>query len=116
MAGDITLLPLLVGLGATSMSVGVHLVPIIRYAIRNLDYGQCREMAGKALCAPNSRTIVNLSLALARESYPGPVRIKPEHGRETVLSRIRQKTWPGRHAVLTDSRVTCVILLSAFSP
>ena len=70
MAGDITLLPLLVGLGATSMSVGVHLVPIIRYAIRNLDYGQCREMAGKALCAPNSRTIVNLSLALARESYP----------------------------------------------
>ena len=52
------------------MSVGVHLVPIIRYAIRNLDYGQCREMAGKALCAPNSRTIVNLSLALARESYP----------------------------------------------
>lgn len=29
MAGDITLLPLLVGLGATSMSVGVHLVPII---------------------------------------------------------------------------------------
>lgn len=69
-AGDITLLPLLVGLGATSMSVGVHLVPIIRYAIRNLDYGQCREMAGKALCAPNSRTIVNLSLALARESYP----------------------------------------------
>ena len=27
-------------------------------------------MAGKALCAPNSRTIVNLSLALARESYP----------------------------------------------
>lgn len=41
MAGDITLLPLLIGLGATSMSVGVHLVPIIRYAIRNLDYGQC---------------------------------------------------------------------------
>ena len=58
MAGDITLLPLLIGLGATSMSVGVHLVPIIRYAIRNLDYGQCRDMAQKALQAPNSRAIV----------------------------------------------------------
>ena len=70
MAGDITLLPLLIGLGATSMSVGVHLVPIIRYAIRNLDYGQCRDMAQKALQAPNSRTIVDLSTALARKSYP----------------------------------------------
>lgn len=70
MAGDITLLPLLVGLGATSMSVGVHLVPIIRYAIRNLDYGACRDMAQEALRAPNSRTIVSLSASLARESYP----------------------------------------------
>ena len=70
MAGDITLLPLLIGLGATSMSVGVHLVPIIRYAIRNLDYGQCRDMAQKALQAPNSRAIVDLSTTLARKSYP----------------------------------------------
>ena len=70
MAGDITLLPLLIGLGATSMSVGVHLGPIIRYAIRNLDYGQCRDMAQKALQAPNSRAIVDLSTALARKSYP----------------------------------------------
>ena len=64
------MLPLLIGLGATSMSVGVHLVPIIRYAIRNLDYGQCRDMAQKALQAPNSRAIVDLSTALARKSYP----------------------------------------------
>lgn len=70
MAGDITLLPLLIGLGAMSISVGVHLVPIIRYAIRNLDYGECREMARQALNAPNSRTIVGLSTALARKSYP----------------------------------------------
>ena len=70
MAGDITLLPLLIGLGATSISVGVHLVPIIRYAIRNLNYGQCRDMAQKALQAPNSRAIVDLSTALARTSYP----------------------------------------------
>lgn len=70
MAGDITLLPLLVGLGATSMSVGVHLVPIIRYAIRNLDYGQCRDMAQQALLAPHSRYIVEMSSTLARASYP----------------------------------------------
>lgn len=70
MAGDITLLPLLIGLGSTSISVGVHLVPIIRYAIRNLDYAQCRDMAQQALHATNSRHIVELSTALAKQSYP----------------------------------------------
>lgn len=70
MAGDITLLPLLVGLGATVMSVGVHLVPIIRYAIRHLDQSECRLMAREALQASNSRTIVNLSTNLAKVSYP----------------------------------------------
>ncbi|MEG2327759.1 MAG: phosphoenolpyruvate--protein phosphotransferase, partial [Akkermansia sp.] len=45
MAGDILLLPLLIGLGARELSVGVHLVPVIRYAIRNLNYRACREMA-----------------------------------------------------------------------
>ena len=50
---NLSLIHILIGLCATSMSVGVHLVPIIRYAIRNLDYGQCRDMAQKALQAPN---------------------------------------------------------------
>lgn len=70
MAGDILLLPLLVGLGANELSVGVHLVPVIRYAIRNLDYRKCREMADIAVNAPDSNTVFKLSSQLARESYP----------------------------------------------
>ena len=34
MGSDIKLLPLLVGLGATELSVGTHLLPLVRYAIR----------------------------------------------------------------------------------
>ena len=69
MAGDITLLPLLIGLGAISMSVGVHLVPIIRYAIRNLDYGQCRDMAQGAP-GPQQQGYRGLEHGPGRKSYP----------------------------------------------
>lgn len=70
MAGDILLLPLLIGLGASELSVGVHLVPVIRYAIRNLNYRACREMAEMAIKAPDSNTVLKLSSGLAHESYP----------------------------------------------
>jgi len=70
MGGDINLVPLLVGLGATELSVGTHLLPLIRYAIRHLNYAECRAMADEALRAEDSQTIRNLSLSLARRSYP----------------------------------------------
>ena len=70
MGGDITLIPLLVGLGATELSVGTHLLPLIRYAIRHLSYEECRAMTEKALQAEDSYTIRNLSQELARKAYP----------------------------------------------
>lgn len=70
MGGDINLVPLLVGLGATELSVGTHLLPLIRYAIRHLNYAECRAMADEALLAEDSQTIRNLSVQLARQSYP----------------------------------------------
>lgn len=70
MGGDINLVPLLVGLGAAELSVGTHLLPLIRYAIRHLHYGECRAMAEKALLAEDSQTIRDLSVRLARQSYP----------------------------------------------
>ena len=51
MGGDITLVPLLVGLGATELSVGAHILPLIRFAIRHLNYEECRQMAEQALQA-----------------------------------------------------------------
>lgn len=71
MGADIKLLPLLVGLGATELSVGTHLLPLVRYAIRHLNYEECRAMAEEALLAEDSYTIRALSKALAKKSYPG---------------------------------------------
>lgn len=70
MGGDIALVPLLVGLGATELSVGTHLLPLIRYAIRHLSYEECRAMAEQALQAEDSYTIRNLSADMARKAYP----------------------------------------------
>lgn len=70
MGGDITLLPLLVGLGATELSVGTHLLPLIRFAIRHLHYDECRQMAEQALLAEDSHSIRALSKAVAVKSYP----------------------------------------------
>ena len=70
MGGDITLLPLLVGLGATELSVGTHLLPLIRFAIRHLHYDECRQMAEQALLAEDSHSIRALSKAVAVQSYP----------------------------------------------
>ena len=70
MGGDITLLPLLVGLGATELSVGAHILPLIRFAIRHLNYEECRQMAELALQAEDSRTIRALSKSVALRSYP----------------------------------------------
>ena len=69
-AGDILLLPLIVGLGARELSVGGHLVPILRYAIRSLNYEECKRIAQEALMAPDSHTVFKLSSELARKSYP----------------------------------------------
>ena len=70
MGGDITLVPLLVGLGVRELSVGTHLLPLIRFAIRHLNYEECRAMAEEALRAEDSYTIRGLSRDLAMKSYP----------------------------------------------
>ncbi len=70
MGGDINLVPLLVGLGVAELSVGAHLLPLVRYAVRHLNYEECRQMAELALQAEDSYTIRNYSSELARKSYP----------------------------------------------
>lgn len=69
-AADIRLLPLFVGMGAQELSVGVNVVPVIRYAIRALNFEECRDMVKLALQAPDSNTIMHLSKELAMKSYP----------------------------------------------
>ncbi len=70
MGADISLVPLLVGLGVAELSVGTHLLPVVRYASRHLNFEDCRAMAQKALEAEDSYTIRSLSQELAMRSYP----------------------------------------------
>ena len=69
-AADIQLLPLLVGMGVKELSVGVNVVPVIRYAIRALSYEACQQLVQEALKAPDSNTVLALSKELAMQSYP----------------------------------------------
>jgi phosphotransferase system enzyme I (PtsI) len=69
MAGDISLTPLLIGLGVEELSVGPQQVPRVGHAIRSLSYAECAAMSDEALRHPRSKGILELSLALARKHY-----------------------------------------------
>ena len=70
MAGDIRLTPLLIGLGVEELSVSPQVLPRVGQVIRSLSYEKCRETAEEALAQCNSIKIMELTLAVARESYP----------------------------------------------
>jgi phosphotransferase system enzyme I (PtsI) len=69
MAGDIRLTPLLIGLGATELSVGPQMVPRVGEAIRSLNHAECAAMAGEAMRQTRSYDILNRSIDLARAGY-----------------------------------------------
>ena len=70
MASDLTLTPLLIGLGIDELSVGPRELPAVRKALLSLDYKKCQKMADHALTLSTSQEIYELSQASARESYP----------------------------------------------
>ena len=69
MAGDIRLTPMLIGMGATELSVGPQLVPRVGEAIRSLDFAECRELSDEVMRQTRSDDILRLSLELARKGY-----------------------------------------------
>jgi phosphotransferase system enzyme I (PtsI) len=69
MAGDITLTPLLIGLGVEELSVGPQQVPRVGQAIRSLSHAECAAMADDALKCSRSSRIRDLSLDIARARY-----------------------------------------------
>lgn len=69
MAGDISLTPLLIGLGVEELSVGPHQVPSVRKAIRSLSHAQCSVMADDALKATYSADILRLTRDMAKQHY-----------------------------------------------
>lgn len=55
MASDLELLPLLVGLGVSELSVGVNKVPVVKSAIRRLNYVECQGLVETV--APMTRAV-----------------------------------------------------------
>lgn len=70
MAGDLALIPLLLGLGIDELSVATPIVPQIKYLIRNLYMKETRELADFALNSESSTEILMRSETMARQAAP----------------------------------------------
>lgn len=69
MASDLSLTPLLIGLGVDELSVGTHQLPKIKKAVRSLNYAKCQSLAEEALACRFSAEIHELSQTMAQSSY-----------------------------------------------
>ncbi len=68
-ASDLSLTPLLVGLGIDELSVGTHKLPKIKKAVRSLNHADCQQLAKEALTCRLSNEIYELSNDMAHKSY-----------------------------------------------
>jgi phosphotransferase system enzyme I (PtsI) len=69
-AGDIELVPLLVGMGVDELSVGAALVPRIKRVIRSLSYSETRELAREAHTQRSVKEVRRRLRNLAKEKFP----------------------------------------------
>ncbi len=51
---------ILVGLGVQELSVSVPSLPLVKAAVRDMDYAECKELAQKALCMRNAEDVRSL--------------------------------------------------------
>jgi phosphoenolpyruvate-protein phosphotransferase (PTS system enzyme I) len=70
MAGEVSLVPLLIGLGVDELSVGSGLLLHVKRAIRALSYAECQALAVDALNMQLPSQIVEKASELARLRYP----------------------------------------------
>ena len=69
MAGDIALIPLLLGLGMDELSAGATLVPRVKRAVQSLTIPECRQLVDEALELQTPSEILALCLELAGKRY-----------------------------------------------
>ena len=70
MAGDPTLVPLLIGLGVDELSAAPPLLAQLKYLIRRLRLSDARELAAFALNCESAAEILSRSQALAQRAAP----------------------------------------------
>jgi phosphotransferase system enzyme I (PtsI) len=69
MAGDIALVPLLLGLGMDELSASAPLVPRVKRAVQSLALPECRELVEEALSLQTPSEILSRCLELADKRY-----------------------------------------------
>lgn len=69
MAGDIALIPLLLGLGMDELSVGASLVPRVKRAVQSLDIPECRQLVDESLRLQTPQEVWRRCLDLAGRRY-----------------------------------------------
>ncbi len=69
MAGDIALVPLLIGLGMDELSVGATLVPRVKRAVQAVAVPECQELVQKSLTLHTGSEIMKQCLELANQRY-----------------------------------------------
>jgi phosphotransferase system enzyme I (PtsI) len=69
MAGDIALIPLLLGLGMDELSASATLVPRVKRAVQSLAIPECRELVEAALELDTASEILSRCLELADKRY-----------------------------------------------
>ena len=69
MAGDVALVPLLLGLGMDELSAGATLVPRVKRAVQSLTIPECRELVEEALKLNTGSEILARCLELADKRY-----------------------------------------------
>jgi phosphotransferase system enzyme I (PtsI) len=70
MAGDLTALPLLLGLGVTELSVTPSMVPRVKMLIRSIEMSEARKLAEFALDSDSPKEIFTRAEALAKAAVP----------------------------------------------
>ena len=70
MAGEISLTPLLVGLGVDELSTGAALVPRVKRAVQSLDIGICLQLVDEVKNMESAEAILEKCEAIAKAHYP----------------------------------------------
>ena len=69
MAGDIALVPLLLGLGVDELSAAASLVPRVKRAVQSLEIPECRQLVEEAFHLYTATEILARCLELANKRY-----------------------------------------------
>lgn len=70
MAGDLTSVPILLGMGIDELSVSPMLVPEVKKLIRSLNLAEARKLAGRVIGLTSSRRIETESRRLIKKAAP----------------------------------------------